>query len=273
MSINPSRYSAAHQMVAALEAETRSRREWLLELDDLTTAELALPETALLLIPREIPKERIALYGRLLYDRSWLMMVHGQSPGLDASEFACSPYSSASYILSWMWSEKSNNPEAEVALVNCPRCKATGLINAGTRPRPRVPAGKVATLCQDCRGTGCAVATTAVFRGRIPLRRRYSGGVFAANPGGMISGEIEGGVSEDTWERNPDSVYDWGREARQIACPAWWRALVNGPVSVDWPECQPRYAGAFPTCPKFTEKEECWRKYDAETEKLMEPAE
>lgn len=137
----------------------------------------------------------------------------------------------------------------------CRACRGTGLY-AGLGER-----GGLAVVCKDCRGTGENQIVFRPFTGRQP--RTDITQVVAVNPGVTLAPEdTGGGVSYRQWEQDPDSVRELGREAREHYCPAWWYQHAKHALKPEWEECQK--TNSFPACPLFTEKEECWERFDLE---------
>lgn len=142
----------------------------------------------------------------------------------------------------------------------CPKCKGTGLYQGmGERDG-------AAVVCYACKGTGCHQFRHEyedfTERESAPGVRR----VFETNTGICI-GEGRGhklsdfgGMLVAEWESG--KLFPPGSENRQFTCPAWWYQSADYKKKPEWQECLA--CGAFSGCPKFIDKEQCWKRWDKE---------
>ena len=125
-------------------------------------------------------------------------------------------------------------------------------------------------ICNTCEGKGWH-KTKIEYDDFNGLKRRDKiERVLEFNPGFSVgrvkkltekeSFEKFGGMSYDEWlEGKP---FPPKSEMREYVCPAWWYQTVNYKLKPKWKECC--CAGSFDDCKNFTNKNECWQKWDKE---------
>jgi len=147
----------------------------------------------------------------------------------------------------------------------CKSCNGTGLY-VGMAERDGA-----AVVCHTCKGTGCHhfVYEYEDFEGRT--KREDVERVYQVNPGIIIGCNENkglelsdfGGIPYSDWlEGQPFGI---GSENRQFTCPAWWYQSVDYKKTPEW--CYNDYGfawGAFSSCPQFTNKGQCWERFDKE---------
>lgn len=146
----------------------------------------------------------------------------------------------------------------------CKRCKGTGLY-VGLAERDGA-----AVVCHTCKGTGCFtfVLEWEEFDGRAS--RPGVERVYEINPGIVVGkgkdGEYQlqdfGGMPYEDWCNGEQ--FPPGSENRRFTCPAWWYQSADYKKKPDWDECVG--IGSFSRCHYFNNREECWRRFDAEQE-------
>ena len=142
---------------------------------------------------------------------------------------------------------------------SCRPCKATGLY-VGMAEK-----SGAAVVCHTCDGTGKHHVKIEWndFNGR--QRQDGVSRVYKTNPGICIGAgnghrlEDFGGISYEDWKSGKEFVS--GTENRKFTCPAWWYQSADYSKKPEWKECG---YGAFPACPSFSKKDQCWQRWDKE---------
>jgi len=140
----------------------------------------------------------------------------------------------------------------------CDPCKGTG-IYVGVVERDGI-----GVVCSRCKGSGrvehCVEYNTFVSR----KKRTDVKQVIQTNPG-IVCGKLNnltefGGMPYSDWvEGKP---FKRGMEMRRFTCPAWWYQSVDYKRKPDWKECIT--LGSFSECGYFTDKANCWKRFDKE---------
>ena len=143
----------------------------------------------------------------------------------------------------------------------CRACDGTGIyVGIGER-------NGCGVVCSQCEGTGKHrfIHEYEDFSGRVD--RNGITHVLEYNPGiivGEIPGEISlsdfGGMDYADWKDG--KPFPPKSEMRKFTCPAWWYQTADYKKKPSWPECA--CCGPFSRCSKFSEKSECWEKFDRE---------
>jgi len=145
----------------------------------------------------------------------------------------------------------------------CPACGGAG-VYSGLGERDGF-----AVVCHACKGKGEVhrIYEYEDFEGRAEKPGIIH--VVATNPGICLGlkGEDQtfvyedfGGMPYKDWLEGkpfPDKS-----ENRKSTCPAWWYQSADYEKKPNWEECMG--AGSFSVCKKFSNKDECWDKWDKE---------
>lgn len=127
-----------------------------------------------------------------------------------------------------------------------------------------------AVVCHTCDGTGCVHVRFEYesFRKRkikrniirvLQWNAGYCVGVHGSN-GKIFPIDHFGGMSYKDWiSGNP---FPRGSEMRNQTCPCHWYQCVDYELKPDWCREENFWSGAFSSCPKFPEKEDCWIRFD-----------
>lgn len=124
-------------------------------------------------------------------------------------------------------------------------------------------------ICRTCKGTGCENVKIEYTPFRNRDTREGVIRVYANNPGiGIGTGKGKyrlkdfGGMLYEDWIKG--KPFPKKSEMRKFTCPHWWYQGENEKFE-DW--CHKNgmeYCGNFSNCPKFSEKEKCWKRWDGE---------
>ena len=144
----------------------------------------------------------------------------------------------------------------------CKSCNGTGLY-VGLAER-----NGSAVVCHTCKGTGCHHAKHEYkdFEGRKTHKKVIH--VVEVNPGICLGvgkdSEFKlsdfGGMSYKDWLGG--KVFEQGMENRKFTCPAWYYQSANYKLKPKWDECLG--CGTFSGCNHFSNKTECWERFDKE---------
>lgn len=144
----------------------------------------------------------------------------------------------------------------------CKSCGATGLYSGMGEDKA------CAVVCHTCKGTGCQKFTYEYedFDGKqINPTIQW---VYETNPGirvgvgGGYDFKDFGGISYDEWA--PSGMFPPQCENRRFTCPAWWYQSADYKRKPDWDECDTSLGGTFSGCEHFSNKRECWARFDRE---------
>ena len=150
----------------------------------------------------------------------------------------------------------------------CKSCSGTGLY-IGIAERDGA-----AVVCRKCKGTGCFhfkheyEPFTERRESESTIRQ-----VYETNPGICIgtgeNGEYRlgdfGGMPYQDWLDGKGFAI--GMENRRSTCPAWWYQSANYNLKPSWEECN---FGMFSGCKHFSNKHQCWQRWDLENRNLLD---
>lgn len=138
----------------------------------------------------------------------------------------------------------------------CKACEGTGLY------RGMAERDGYAVVCRKCNGTGKFhfVHDYEEFSERVTRPNVHT--VIEMNPGFCVGGtQINfGGMPYEDWKSG--DPFPAKSEMREQVCPQWWYQSADYDKMPRWPECNGY--GGFSKCPHFKNKEECWKRFDAE---------
>ncbi len=153
--------------------------------------------------------------------------------------------------------EQTGSHHKIVITRQCSSCAGTGLYDGiGERDG-------FAVVCSQCSGTGKSIQTIEWedFTRRIAAKGVRQ--VLECNPGICAGGTRDfGGMSYTDWDAG--LPFPPKSEMRQFTCPAWWYQRADYSKKPEWPECMK--CGSFPGCDRFPNKEQCWEKFDKESQ-------
>jgi hypothetical protein len=140
----------------------------------------------------------------------------------------------------------------------CDSCKGTG-IYVGFAERDGI-----GVVCNRCKGSG-RVENRVKYNTFVSRNKRTDvKQVLQTNPG-LLCGKLNdltefGGMPYADWMLgNP---FKSGMEMRRFTCPSWWYQSVDYNRKPDWKECL--ILGSFSSCRHFTDKANCWKRFDKE---------
>ena len=144
----------------------------------------------------------------------------------------------------------------------CQSCKGTG-IYSGMEENDGF-----GVVCHTCKGTGCLEFTHTYEEFVERIDRDDIIQVLQTNPGisvGISSTKLLhqgsfGGMPYEDWKEH--GVFPPGQEMRAFTCPAWWYQSTNYKKKPNWKECIG--IGSFSSCPSFSNKHQCWKRFDQE---------
>jgi hypothetical protein len=146
----------------------------------------------------------------------------------------------------------------------CERCNGTGLYVGLAKQ------DGAAVVCHTCNGTGCRKFRHEYEEFTARIDKPGVMRVYQTNPGICIGAgsrhqlEDFGGMALDDWKSGKPFIP--GMENRKFTCPCWWYQYADYKLKPEWKECQG--CGAFSSCPNFTRKEQCWKRWDKENAAL-----
>ena len=143
----------------------------------------------------------------------------------------------------------------------CQACDGTGLY-CGMGERDGA-----AVVCHNCKGTGRYKFRHEYEEFSARVDRPEIKRVYQTNPGitmGVGAGcqlKDFGGLSLKEWQDG--KPFGPGTENRNYTCPCWWYQSADYRLKPEWKECLP-LGGPFYDCPKFSNKAQCWKRWDEE---------
>lgn len=136
----------------------------------------------------------------------------------------------------------------------CKSCKGTGLY-VGMAERDGF-----AVVCTTCKGSGEKVYVLEWDDFYDLLAQKDVHTVVRTNPGICLGGDIDfGGMPYADWLAG--KPFPPGSEDRTHTCPAWFYQSADYEKKPNWEECG---FGAFSACSSFTNKHQCWVRWDEE---------
>jgi hypothetical protein len=150
----------------------------------------------------------------------------------------------------------------------CQACKGTGIYK-GMAERD-----DFGVVCHSCDGTGKAHFKFEYDDFTTRRKRNNVKQVLEVNPG-IIAGAGEnqqytldsfGGMRYEDWFAG--KPFPPKSEMRQFTCPAWWYQSANHHLKPDWCMEYGFGFGYFSNCPRFSQKELCWARFDKEHPEL-----
>ena len=146
------------------------------------------------------------------------------------------------------------NMAEQTLTIECRYCKATGLYKGF------IERGSAAVVCTRCEGKGAEKIQITPFT-EIKERNDITK-VFTPQTTFIIDDTLDGGVTYDEWRKDPQSVYQHGKETRSKYCPKLHYMYKE--EEPHWALCEEMWGVSITECPKYPEKSDCWQRWDAE---------
>ncbi|HBD93670.1 MAG TPA: hypothetical protein DC057_05820 [Spirochaetia bacterium] len=119
-------------------------------------------------------------------------------------------------------------------------------------------------ICNICKGSGKRERKFVYEEFHEKEFRDDVTVVLETNPGIFIgkNGKAFGGISYMDWWNGKQ--FPVGSEMRNFTCPAWWFQCADYSKKPKWEKCT---YGAFSKCVHFSNKDQCWERWDEENKK------
>lgn len=137
---------------------------------------------------------------------------------------------------------------------NCPSCNGKGIYSGFAEGED------CAVVCSRCEGTGYSIEYITPFKKRLLSKNVKL--VFEKNFGFGITKNSPGGMSYTDWLKGKKFSRDVPDALKKQICPVWYMQTIEDGSLNKFKQGCPGVLGAFDSCPKFKNKDACWKNYE-----------